>query len=99
MSVHGIVVAGVMRCRRMADADAAAKQDRHLDTPVAHVLNLCNLVDNFADAIEGEVGEHEVDHRSGTRHGGAAPQADEAALADGGIAEAFGSVELVKACG
>ena len=45
----------------MADADAAAQQDRHLQPAAAHVLHLGDLVEDLADAVEDEVGEHEVD--------------------------------------
>src|SRR5207253_4762525 len=46
-----------------------------------------------------EVGEHEVDHWSGAGHGGAARQADEAALADRRVAQANGAILFEEAGG
>ena len=63
-----VVAAGVMRRRRVADADAAAEQDRHLQPAARHVLHLGDLVDDLADRIEDEVGEHEVDDRPRAGH-------------------------------
>ena len=96
MSVHGIVIARVVRGRRMADADAAAEQDGHREPAVAHVLDLGDLVDDLADGVEDEIGEHEVDDRARAGHGGPAAEADEPAFADRRIAEANGTVEVVK---
>ena len=87
MSVHRIIIARVMRGRRMADADAAAQQDGHLEPAAAHVLNLGDLIDDLAHGIEHEIGEHEVDDRPGAGHGRAATQADESALADRRVAQ------------
>ncbi len=96
MSVHRIIIAGVMRGRRMADADAAAKQDGHLEPPAAHVLDLGDLIDDLAHGIEDEIGEHEVDDRACAGHGGPAAQADESALADRCIAEPDRAVQVIK---
>ena len=64
---HRVVVARMVRGRRVADADAAAQQDRHLQPAAAHVLHLGDLVDDLADGVEDEIGEHEVDDRPGPR--------------------------------
>ena len=40
----------MVRRGRVADADAAAQQDRHLEPAAAHVLHLGDLVDDLADA-------------------------------------------------
>ena len=74
MGVHRVVIARVVRGRRVADADAAAQQDRHRQPAAAHVLDLGDLVDDLADGVEDEVGEHEVD-RPGRVPVMAAPQA------------------------
>ena len=87
MGVHRIVIARVMRGRRMADADAASQQDGHLEPAAAHVLDLGDLIDDLAHGIEDEIGEHEVDDRPRAGHGGPAAQADETALADRRVAE------------
>ena len=90
MSEHGIVVARMMRRRRMADANAAAQQDRHLEASVAHVLHLADLIEDLAHPIESEIGEHEIDHGSAPVMAGPAAQTDEATLADRRVAQAFG---------
>src|SRR5436305_12630806 len=86
----------MMRRGRVADADAAAQQDRHLEPAAAHVLHLRYLVDDFADRVQDEVDEHEVDDGPRPRHGGPAGEADEATLGDGRVAEALGTVEFVQ---
>src|SRR3954451_18215973 len=80
----------------MSDADAAAQENRHLQTAVAHVLHLGDLVDDLADGIEDEIGKHEIDDRPRARHGGPAAQAHKASLADGRVAEALGTVQVVE---
>src|SRR5438445_1509370 len=86
----------MMRGGRVADADTAAEQDRHLEPAAAHVLHLGDLVDDLAYGIEDEVGEHEVDDRPGAGHGGATAEPHKAALADRRIAEPFRAVFLVE---
>ena len=67
LGVQRVVAARVMRRRRVADADAAAQQDRHLQPAARHVLHLGDLVDDLADRVEDEVGEHEIDDRAACR--------------------------------
>ena len=86
----------MMRGRRMADADAAAQQDGHREPAVAHVLDLGDLIDDLADGVEDEIGEHEVDDRSRAGHGGPAAEADEPALADRRVAEPSGAIEVIE---
>ena len=47
--------------------------------------------------IEHEIGEHEIDDGPGAGHGRAAAEADEAAFADGRVAQALRAVEFVTA--
>ena len=47
----------------MANADATTEQDRHLQSPAAHILHLPNLVDDFSGTIEHEIRKHEIDNR------------------------------------
>src|SRR5437899_8258351 len=89
----------MMRGRGMADADAAAQQDRHLEPAAAHVLNFGDLVDDLAGGVEDKIREHEIDHRARPGHGGATAKADKAALANGRVAETLRSVKLVQARG
>ena len=96
MGEHRVIVARMMRGRRVADADAAAEQDRHLEPAAAHVLDLGDLVDDLADGVEDEIGEHEVDHRPRAGHGRAAAEADESALADRRVAEPDRAVSVDK---
>ncbi len=95
MGKQGIIVARMVRRRRMADADAAAQQDGHFDPPAAHVLHLGDLVQDLAERIEDEVGKHEVDDGAGADHCRAAPQADEAAFADRRVAQPVGPEAVV----
>ncbi len=87
LSEQCVVIAGVMSGRRMADADAPAQHDRHLEPPTAHVGDLGNLVDNLADTIQHEVSEHEIDHGASSGHGGSTAQTNEPSLANGGVAK------------
>ena len=80
MGIHRIVVAGVVRGGRVTDPNAAAEQNLHLQPAAAHVLHLGDLVNDLADRVENEVGEHEVDDRPRPGHGRATADADEAAL-------------------
>ncbi len=95
MGKQGIIIPGMMGRRRMSDADAAAEQDRHFEPPAAHVLHLGDLVQDFAERVEDEVGKHEVDHRPGADHRRPAAESDETAFADGRVAEPIGT-EAVK---
>ena len=61
-----------------------------------HVLHLGDLIDDLADGVENEVGEHEVDDRPRARHGRAARQSDEAAFANGRVAQSLGTVQIVQ---
>ncbi len=97
MSVHGIIIAGVMGGGGMADADAAAEQKRHTEPAVAHVADLGDLIDDLADGVEDEVGEHEIDDRAGAGHGGAAAEADEPPFADRRVAQARRAVDVIEA--
>ena len=96
MGKQGIVVARMMGRRRMADADAAAKQDGHLDPPAAHVLDFGDLVQDLSDRIEDEIGKHEVDDRPGADHRRPPPQTDKAAFADRRVAQPVGAETVVK---
>ena len=96
MGVHRIIIARVMRGRRMADADATSEQDWHPESPTAHVLHLGDLIDNLAHGIEDEIGEHEIDDGARTGHGGATPESDKTALADRCVAEPDGAVQVIK---
>ena len=86
----------MMRRRRVTDADAASQQDRHLQTTARHVLHLGDLVHDFADRVEDEVGEHEVDHWPSPRHRRAACKSHEASFGDRRVAETLGTVEVVQ---
>ena len=99
MGKQGIIIAGMMGRRRMADADAAPQQDRHFDPPAAHVLDFGDLVQDLAERVEDEVGEHEIDHRPGADHGRPAAQSDETPFANGRIAEPIGTEAIVKSEG
>ena len=85
--VHRVIISRVMRGGRVSDADATAQQHRHCQPAVAHILHFCDLIDDLSDGIENKVGEHEVDHRTRARHGGAAAHAHEAALRDRRVAQ------------
>ena len=91
---HRIIVAGVVRRGRVANADAASQQDRHLEPAAAHVLHFCDLIENLANSIKREVGEHEVDHGSSAGHGSAGGHADEPSLADRRVAEPDRSITV-----
>src|SRR6516164_3571764 len=84
---------------RMPDADAATQEDGHVEPAARHVLHFGDLVDDFAGGIKDKVGEHEIDDGPGVSHGGAAAEADEAAFADGSIAQAQRAVKIVEAGG
>ena len=94
VGVERVVVAGMVRGGRVTDADTAPKQDRHLQSATAHVLHLGNLVHQFADGVQDEVAEHEVDHRSAAGHGGAASQSHETAFTDRRVDQPGGSVDV-----
>jgi hypothetical protein len=89
----------MMGGRGMADADAAAQEEGHADPPAAHVLHLGNLVENLADRIENEVGEHEINDWPGAGHGGAAGQADKTPLRDGRVTEPLRPIEVKQPFG
>ena len=82
---------------RMADSDATPQQNGHSQPAVAHVADLGDLIDDLADGVEDEVGEHEVDNRASAGHGGAAAEADEAAFADRRVAQANRAVKIIEA--
>ena len=94
LRIHGIIAAGMMRGRRVADADAAPQQDRHLQPAAAHVLHLGDLVDDFARRIQHEIREHEIHDRPRPAHRGPASQPHKAALTNRRVAQALGSVNL-----
>ena len=77
---------------RVSDADASSQQNGHLQTAAAHVLHLCDLIDDFTERIVDEVDEHEVDDRPGSGHGSAATQADEPALCNRRVAESLRAI-------
>ena len=89
-----VVAARMVRGGGVADADAATQEHRHLESAAAHVLHLRDLIEDLADAVEDEVGEHEIDDGSGAGHGGAGSQPDEAAFADRRVAEAHRPILL-----
>ena len=97
---HRVVVARVVGRRRVADSDAAPQQDRHLDPSRRHVLNLGDLVDDLADAVEAEVGEHEINHWSRAGHGRPSRESGESSLGDRRVAEPDRAVQVEEArCG
>ena len=93
---HRVVATGMMRSRRLADADAAAQHDGHLDAPAAHILHLGHLVDNLAHGVENKVDEHEVHNRPRAGHGCAGAHPDEATLRDGRVAQAHRPVQFIE---
>ena len=96
LSVHRVVAAGMVRRRRVTDADAASQQDGHLQATARHVLHLGDLVHDFADRVEDEVGKHEVDHRPRPRHRRAACESHKTSFRDGSITQPLGPVEVVQ---
>ncbi len=84
---------------RVTDADAAAQQNRHGNASARHVAHLGDLIENLAERIEEKIGEHEIDYRARAGHGGAASQADEAALADRRIAQPLRTVQSEQSFG
>src|SRR6201747_2651231 len=80
----------------MANADATTEQDRHLQSPAAHILHLPNLVDDFSGAIKHEIRKHEIDNRPGAAHRGATGQAYETAFANRRVTQALRAVDLIK---
>src|SRR5258708_6778385 len=89
----------MVRRRRMADADAAAQQDRHLQPAVTHVLHFGNLVEDLPDGVQDKVGEHEVDDGPRAGHRGPTAQADETAFADRRVAKPFRTVQVEQSGG
>src|SRR5262245_46327695 len=96
MSVHRIIIAGMMRGSRMSDTDATAQQHRHANSAARHILQLGNLINDLTDGIENEIGEHEIDYGSRFGHCGAAREPDKAALTDWRIAQSHRAVQVVE---
>src|SRR5437870_4355957 len=89
-----------MMCGRGAvDANAAAQQQWHLQPAAAHVLHLGDLIDELSQAIEDEIDEHEIHHRTASSHCSPGAQADEAAFADRRVAESLGPETFKEAGG
>src|SRR5262245_62899701 len=83
----------------MSNADTTAQQDWHAQSPARHVLHLGDLVDDFADAVEAEISEHEIDDRPSASHGCSACESGKTALADRCVTEPDGTIEVIKARG
>ena len=98
LRVHRVVIARMVCRGRMADTNTTSQQDRHLQATAAHVLHFGNLVDDFTDRIEYEIGEHEIDNGSRSRHPRSASQSDESSFADRCVTESFGAVKIEQAC-
>src|SRR5262245_11738889 len=89
----------MVRCGGMSNADTTAQQDWHAQSPTRHVLHLGDLVDDFANAVEAEIGEHKIDDWPSASHGRTACESGKTALADRCVAEPDGAVQIIKAFG
>ena len=85
-----------MRCCGVTDPNAASQQNGHLESAAAHVLDFGNLIHDFANRVEHEIGKHEINHGARSRHACPASQPDKSPLANRCIAQSCGTINVVK---